>query len=119
MEETRELLMDDYNRISDILKVIAPDSPDRSGLERERDNIRKELIELDSVYMNAKMKEAEIKAENKREKVRNGITIGTFLIGTYVSVWAVIRTFEFDVDGTITSTLGRGILGSIVPKTKK
>ena len=119
MEKTRKLLMEDYTKTNDILSVIDVDSPQREGLQRERDNIRNELIKLDSIEIEAKNKKAEIEAENKREKIRNIITVGTFSITTFVSIWAVLKTFKFDQEGTVTSTLGRGILNNIIPKFKK
>lgn len=119
MKKTRELLMNDYNAVGDLLKVVQNEDERQGKLLKEKDDIRKELIELDSIEMQAKMKEAEIKAEDKREKIRNGITIGTFAVTSLISIWAVMKTFKFDQEGTVTSTLGRGILSGIIPKFKK
>lgn len=119
MKKTRELLMNDYNAVGDLLKVVQNEDERQGKLLKEKDDIRKELIELDSIEMQAKMKETEIKAEDKREKIRNGITIGTFAVTSLISIWAVVKTFKFDQEGTVTSTLGRGILSGIIPKFKK
>ena len=51
--------------------------------------------------------------------ISNYITIGTFVGTSLISIWAVLKTFKFDEDGTITSTLGRGILNGIIPKFKQ
>lgn len=119
MKETRDLLMKDYSMVNDLLTVTKGDAEGRGDLLKERDNIRNELIKMDSIDMEAKTKEAEIKAEDRREKVRNGITIGTFAVTSLISIWAVLKTFKFDETGTVTSTLGRGILGNITPKFKR
>lgn len=118
MKETRTLLMEDYRRVTELLAVV-PDSDTRQEqLMKERDNIRNELIKLDSNAVDIHMREKELAEEGKREKIRNGITIGTFVISTCVSVYAILRTFRFDENGTVTSTLGRGILNGIIPKFK-
>lgn len=115
MEKTRDLLMSDYNNVNDLLKVVEPNDEKHGKLMKERDDIRNELIKLDEV----EMKREEIEAENKREKIRNGITIGTFVVSSAIGIWAVVKTFRFDQDGTVTSTLGRGILSGIIPKFNK
>lgn len=119
MKETRELLMKDYNDIGEKINVAEPGGPIMEGLYKERDSIRNELIKLDSVQMDAKYKKAEIEAENKRDKIRNRITIGTFAVSTIISIWAVVKTFRFDQESTVTSTLGRSILNNILPKSRK
>ena len=119
MKETRELLMNDYGKVNDLLTVAQPGSDEYERLLNERDDIRNELVKLDSISIEAECKTAEIEAEDRREKIRNGITIGTFAITSVISIWAVLKTFRFDETGTVTSTLGRGILNNILPKSKR
>ena len=119
MKETRKLLMEDYNKNGEYLALVKPSDEIHGKLLKDRDDIRKELIQVDTVEIEAENKRAEIEAENKREKIRNGITIGTFTITSMISIWAVLKTFKFDQEGTVTSTLGRGILSGIIPKFKK
>ena len=119
MKETKELLMEDYKKVSDLLTVVQPDDEKYGRLIEERDDIRNELIKMDSIEIDANGKKAEIEAEDRREKVRNYITIGTFVGTSLISIWAVLKTFKFDEDGTVTSTLGRGILSGIIPKFKQ
>ena len=65
------------------------------------------------------LNKAEINAEDEREKIRNRITIVTFGISTAISLYAIVKTFRFDQDSTVTSTLGRNILNSVIPKLFK
>ena len=88
-------------------------------LYEERDKIRNELIKLEEAGLETELKRDQIEAENKREKVRNQITIGTFVVTTSVSVYAIIKTFKFDQEATVTSTLGRNILNGVIPKMFK
>lgn len=119
MEKTRDLLMKDYNMVSDLLTITDVNSEGRTELMKERDNIRNELIKVDSTEIEADIKRAEIKAENKRELGKTIVTIGTFIVTTGVTIWSIIKTFKFDETGTITSTLGRGTLNGQIPKIKR
>ena len=96
-------------------------------LLEERDKIRNEIIKLEQSILDAEVKKAQleaeakskaaqIEAENKRDKIRNRITVGTFVVSTMFSAYAVFKTFKFDKEATITSTLGRNILNSAIPK---
>ena len=88
-------LWKDYNDLGDIMKVIGESNEQKSDIIDERDRIRQELIKL--------------------EQVRNRITMITFGVSTGLSLYAIIMTFYFDRDRTITSTLGRNILNSVLP----
>ncbi len=116
MEKIKETLWADYTKVSDLIQVSKPDTDDYKMLLEERDKIRNELIKLGQAEMDNEVKRSQIEAEDKREKTRNKITIGTFVVSTGLSLYAIMKTFRFDQDSTVTSTLGRSILNSIVPK---
>lgn len=118
MKETRKLLMDDYKKVNDLISVAEPGTPIMENLMKDRDNIRNELIKVDSQVMDTNVKQVEIEAENKREKKRNILNMLTFGVSTIISSIFVVATFNFDREHTVTSTLGRGILGNILPKKK-
>lgn len=117
--KTRELLMAEYNDICDILKVLDAQSPQREHMLKLRNNILDDLVKLDEIELETLNKKREIEFENKREKIRNIITISTFGVTTIVSVWGIIKTFRFDQHGTVTSTLGDGFLNGLIPRIKK
>lgn len=108
-------LWKDYNDLGDIMKVIGESNEQKSDIIDERDRIRQELIKLEQSKNEIRVKREEIDAENKREQVRNRITMITFGVSTGLSLYAIIMTFYFDRDRTITSTLGRNILNSVLP----
>ena len=108
-------LWKDYNDLGDIMKVIGENNEQKSDILDERDRIRQELIKLEQSKNEIRVKREEIDAENKREQVRNRITMVTFGVSTGLSLYAIIMTFYFDRDRTITSTLGRNILNSVLP----
>ena len=61
----------------------------------------------------------EIISENKKEKIRNIITVGTFAITTVSSIAMFRRTLKFDESSTVTSTVGRGLISDAVLKMFK
>ena len=108
MNKIEEALWHDYKEVSDLIKGLDEKSERYGAASEERDRIRNELIKL-----------KQLDSENEREKIRNGITIGTFVVSTAVSVYAIAKTFKFDQVATVTSTLGRNILNGVVPKLLK
>lgn len=110
-----QALWKDYNDLGDIMKVIDEKDERKSDILEERDRIRQELIKLEQSKNDVRIKREEIDAEDKREQVRNRITMITFGVSTGISLYAIIMTFYFDRDRTITSTLGRNILNSALP----
>lgn len=131
MEEIKTTLWNDYKAVSNQINATNDSNNDNIKLLfEERDKIRNELIKLEQTEIEAdlkkrqmeievKNKEVQITAENSREKIRNQITIGTFTVTTMVSLYTIIRTFNFDKTATVTSTLGRNILSGAIPKLFK
>lgn len=119
MNRIKETLWADYNKVSEQIKCLETKDDKYELLLEERDKLRNELIKLEQAEMETNVKKGQMEAENKREKIRNQITIGTFVVSTSVSVWAILRTFKFDETATITSTMGRNILNGVIPKMFK
>lgn len=116
MTKIENALWKDYDKANELISVIDGNDERYKLLLEERDKIRNELIKLEQVDVETKIKKEQIEAENKREKIRNGVSIGTFVVSTCVSLYAINKTFRFDQEATVTSTLGRGILNGVVPK---
>lgn len=119
MSKIKEALWNDYEVISDYIEKLEANSEMYEAALDERDKLRNELIKLEQIEQDKNAKLSEIESENKREKIRNGITIGTFVVSTGVSIYAIAKTFKFDQVATVTSTLGRNILNGVVPKLFK
>lgn len=116
MNKIEEALWQDYEKASNRIESLTVGSDDYEAALEEQDKIRNELIKLEQINQDSETKLSQIEAENKREKVRNIITVGTFAVSTGISVYAIAKTFKFDKVATVTSTLGRGILNGVVPK---
>jgi hypothetical protein len=114
-----EALWKDYNDLGDIIKVVSDGDERKNVLLEERDKIRNEIIKYVQSKNETDVKKEEILAENKRERNRNRalyITNGATFI---LSLYAIYRTFVFDQDSTMTSTLGRNIMNAFIPKIGK
>ena len=119
MNNIENALWQNYNEVNDCIGELDKESIEYKEALEERDKIRNELIKLEQINKDTNVKISQIESENKREKIRNGITIGTFVVSTGVSVYAIAKTFKFDQVATVTSTLGRNILNGVVPKILK
>ena len=111
-------LWKDYNDNLIVLNSLRKDfgSSEYKTMSEEVDHIRNELLKLRQIDNDRIIKENEIKNENRKEKIRNIITIVTFSCSTLISLITINKTFKFDEGATVTSTLGRGVLNSVVPK---
>ena len=119
MNRIKDTLWADYTKVSDLISVTDKGDETLESLYEERDKIRNELIKLEQANIEFEIKRNQIEAEDRREKIRNQITITTFAITTSVSVYAIVKTFKFDQGATVTSTLGRNILNGVIPKMFK
>ena len=115
MKETKEILLADYRDVSEKLNVISKDDNAYVNLLNDRKSIRDELVKMEELDI----KSHEIDSNNKKDKIHNIITIGTFTITSTLSVWGLLRTLKFDEDNTVTSTAGRGIVSDVVLKMFK
>ena len=118
MERIKEALWEDYEETKKLLEDLEPGTDEYKMVSAEVDNIRKELIDVGKTDIESDIKKTQIDEDTKREKTKNRITIGTFTVTTGLSLYALLRTFKFDETDTVTSTLGRNILNSFLPKKK-
>lgn len=119
MSKTYDTLWKDYEEIDEKIKVINTDDDRYKMLLEEKDKLRNELIKFEQFKLETDLKKGQIEAEDKREKTRNIITLGTFAVTTSVGIWTVLKTFRFDQESTITSTLGRNSISNVVSKMFK
>lgn len=119
MDKIKDALWQDYKASGKLISELDANSEKYKTALEERDKLRNELIKLEQIEQDREVKLSQIKSEDEREKIRNGITIGTFVVSTGISVYAIAKTFKFDQVATVTSTLGRNILNGVVPKMLK
>lgn len=119
MSKIEETLWTNYDEIDKLIGLTKMDSNEYKMLLEERDKIRNELINIDQFDQEIDVKISQIECDNMKDKIRNGINIGTFIITSCISMYAISKTFKFDQVATVTSTLGRNILNGMIPKMGK
>ena len=111
-------MWEDYEEKKELLESLQAGEEEYKVVSAEVDSIRKELIDVGKTEAESDIKRTQIEEDAKREKTKNVLTIGTFTVTTGLSLYALLRTFKFDERDTVTSTLGRNILNSFLPKKK-
>lgn len=77
---------------------------DKINIEHEEKSADRE-VETDLQL--AKMEE-----EKKDRFARNAITIGSISVNALLLIWGTLKTFQFEKDGSVTSLIGRNIIGN-------
>lgn len=103
--KTKELCENEYNRIKEELDVVSKD--EKVEKEKYLDNIRRELIDIDKTI-----------SEHSRDNRKMWIDVAKTILTTLVSLLLTMKAFQFDMDFTSTSTLGKGIFGSLLKQLK-
>lgn len=84
--------------------------------------IEMEKIEVDHEHkaeelkMEESLKLKQMKEERTDRWVKNGIAVATLVASTAVTIWGTIKSFEFEKEGTITTSIGRGFISKLIPK---
>ena len=89
------------------LKKVEIDAQDKNA-KREAEEFNR-LNEL-------RIKEEQIRNEQKDRRTGHWIAIGTTLLSAGVAVWGTIVTLNFDKTGTVTTSMGRGWINKLFPK---
>ena len=119
MNKIEETLWNDYEKVSNQIEKTEVGTAEYKELVQEREKIMDDLVKLEQIDAEAKMKALQVTSEDKREKIRNIITIGTFSANLIFMICAVNKTFKFDQVSTVTSSLGDKILSGVVPRLFK
>lgn len=119
--EIEKALWQDYNDATDLINElnISDNAESYKIALEDKDKIRNELIKVEQMKKEEQIQTEQIKTDSKKDIVRNIISIVTFGVTTGVSVYTIVKTFKFDQESTVTSTLGRNILNGVIPKMSK
>ena len=89
-------------------RLIEIQKLENDGEEKARTRAKDEALKL-----------RELESNERNEKIKNGIAIGTTLLSTVVLIWGTLGTWRFDTEHTPTSTQGRAWLNALLPKGLK
>lgn len=62
------------------------------------------------------IKLAQMADEKKDRLVKNAIAIAGIVLPMALTIWGAKKSWKFEEEGTITSTMGRGFMSRILPK---
>lgn len=61
-------------------------------------------------------KQQQMEEERKDRLIRNCISAASIVIPSLITIWGTVKTFKFEEEGTITSSIGRGFINKLLPK---
>lgn len=62
------------------------------------------------------LKYDQIAKDKRNQMIQNGITVGSIVVSTAVTIWGTLASFKFEKEGTVTTILGRQFIGKLLPK---
>lgn len=65
-----------------------------------------------------KFKMEQMKSEKRDRIFKNGIAVGSLVLPLGVTIWGVLKSFEFEKEGTVTTIMGRGLVQKLLPGRK-
>ena len=83
----------------------------------EMDKVERELREKErSREIENEFKAQQLKDERRDRLVKNILAVAGIIVPTALTVWGTFKTFKFEEEGTITTSMGRGFIGRLFPK---
>lgn len=64
----------------------------------------------------SEFKQQQMEEEKKDRLIRNCISAAGVVIPSLLTIWGTVKTFKFEEEGTITSSIGRGFINKLLPK---
>ena len=112
LEELKKIKIggDDYKAAVDGITKLADRMIELEKLNNEAEE-RNKNREVD-----AELKQAQLEATKKDNRVKNAISIAGILVPIGVTIWGTLKTFEFERDGTITTLIGKGFINKLIHK---
>ena len=62
------------------------------------------------------LKLAQVKEEKKGRIIKNIIDVAAIILPIGLTIWGTRKTFQFEEEGTITTTIGRGFINKLLPR---
>ena len=105
-----EIGSDSYKTTVDGLAKLIDRSIELKKIESERE------FKEESRAIDTRLKNRQLTDEKLNNYIKNGLTAASLIVTTGLTVWGTVKTFKFEEDGTITSTIGRGFVNKLLPR---
>lgn len=114
------------------LKKFDVEREDKLELQRRQEELEQVKLELDkqerqnrldlqAKQLELQQKQIDLQKEQHKQNVKNNtiqilVAVGTTLLTAALTVWGTNTTLEFEKEGTVTTTAGRGFMGRLFNK---
>ena len=90
----------------------------KNDIERESLEIKKAELEIkeEQFKLDLELKEKQLANDKKDQLIRNGIAIAGIVIPSVITIWGTLKSLKFEETGTVTTIMGRGFIGKLLPK---
>lgn len=106
LKGVKELGTDTYKTIVDGVTKLIDRSVELEKLDIERENHAREND----------LKRKQMSEEQKSRLISNCLTVANIVIPSVITIWGVMKSFEFEKEGTVTTIMGRGFVNKLLPR---
>ena len=125
--ETKQLLMDEVQAEIEALGEIEIGSKEHQAAVDSVAKLMDRAIEMEKIETERqdrieareeenRVKMEQIRSDKKDRAIKNGLTAAGIIIPTAVTIWGTIKSLKFEVEGTVTTIMGRGFIQKLLPK---
>lgn len=117
--EVKTLLCKEVESELQILKDVGAGSDEHKQTTDMAIKLMDRLLEYERLEMEReefKLKLLQLKEDKKDRLVKNCIAVAGIIVPVGVTIWGVLKSFEFEKEGTITTMMGRGFINKLLPK---
>lgn len=126
--ETKTLLRDEVNREIEELGRMPLGKEEYMATVDGTTKLADRLIELEKIEMEAEARERDreidvdiklkqIEDTNKDNRVKNWISIGGTILMATITVWGALKSWDFEREDSVSSTMGKGFMSRLLPKS--
>ena len=121
--EIEELLREEIKSELSILEEMDIGSDAYKATVDSVTKLTDRLIELKKLSVDSSdkvvehdLKREQLDEERKDRLVRNCIAVAGIIIPSVITIWGTVKSFEFEKEGTITTSIGRGFINKLLPR---
>lgn len=112
MDAIKELLREEIQDELDMVSAIGPGTKEHELAVKDLTELVDRMIEIEKVEAGFKQVE-----DDRRDRfIKNCLSVAGIVVPVAVTIWGTLKTFEFEKEGTITTTMGRGFINKLLLK---
>ena len=112
MDTIKELLREEIEEEMEIMSAIGPGTKEHELAVKDLTELVDRMIEIEKTEVNFK----QIEEDRKDRFIKNCLSVAGIVVPVAVTIWGTLKTFEFEKEGTITTTMGRGFINKLLLK---